>query len=66
MKNGVTFALLAVQVWVCLGWTIERKANERSALDVRTVLCFHSERHWPGVSELRRSPTMRPERKEKP
>jgi hypothetical protein len=26
-------------------------ANPRSALDARTVLCFHIEAHWPGASE---------------
>ena len=29
-------------------------ANERSALDARTVLCFHIEAHWPGASESER------------
>ena len=35
-----------------LGWP-----NLRSALDARTALCFHSERHWPGASESDRSVT---------
>ena len=30
-------------------------SNLRSALDARTVLCFHIERHWPGASESGRS-----------
>ena len=25
--------------------------NERSALDARIALCFHSHGHWPGASE---------------
>jgi hypothetical protein len=28
--------------------------NPRSALDARTALCLHIERHWPGASESAR------------
>ena len=30
-------------------------SNPRSALDARTVLCFHIQGHWPGASESERS-----------
>jgi len=33
--------------------------NPRSALDARTALCFHVERHSPGASESERSTAMR-------
>jgi hypothetical protein len=39
-------------------WKVQhlKKAQQRSALDARTALCFHIGRHWPGASESERWP----------
>jgi hypothetical protein len=55
---GGLFALLVILVLLATlahdTMPGKRTPNKRSALDARTPLCFHMERHWPGASESER------------